>query len=82
MAVTVVLTLSQEHKCVLDSFRQLQFDDGIDVTYLPVLKNGLLDLEVLKSEIRPDTSLISVMFVNNEIGVQQPIKEIGDYPCS
>lgn len=61
---------------MLDSCRYLQ-QQGFDVTYLPVKSNGLLDLNVLSSAIRPETAMISVMFVNNEIGVIQPIKEIG-----
>lgn len=66
----------QEHKCVLDSCRKLQ-EEGFDVTYLPVQRNGVISLEELENAIRPDTSLISVMVVNNETGVIQPIKEIG-----
>lgn len=73
-----VITVQTEHKCVLDSTRQLQLDEGFDATFLPVMKNGLIDLNVLRKEIRPDTALISVMMVNNEIGVQQPIKQIGE----
>lgn len=71
-----VITVQTEHKCVLDSCRQLQ-QEGFDVTYLPVQPNGLIDLAALEAAIRPDTALVSVMFVNNEIGVIQPIKEIG-----
>ncbi|XP_070703327.1 cysteine desulfurase [Pempheris klunzingeri] len=71
-----VITTQTEHKCVLDSCRVLEAE-GFDITYLPVQKNGLLDLEMLEASIRPDTSLLSVMTVNNEIGVKQPIKEIG-----
>ncbi|XP_068172390.1 cysteine desulfurase [Antennarius striatus] len=71
-----VITTQTEHKCVLDSCRVLEAE-GFSVSYLPVQKNGLLDLEVLEAAIRPDTSLVSVMTVNNEIGVRQPIKEIG-----
>lgn len=66
----------QEHKCVLDSCRKLQ-EEGFDVTYLGVKQNGVLDLQELEAAIRPDTSLVSVMSVNNETGVIQPIKEIG-----
>jgi len=66
----------QEHKCVLDSCRKLQ-EEGFDVTYLGVQQNGVLDLQELEAAIRPDTSLVSVMSVNNETGVIQPIKEIG-----
>ncbi|KAF5829919.1 pyridoxal phosphate-dependent transferase [Dunaliella salina] len=72
-----IITTQTEHKCVLDSCRWLQ-QRGFDVTYLPVQKDGLVDLDLLKSAIRPDTALVSVMTVNNEIGVIQPIKEIGD----
>ncbi|KAK9458381.1 pyridoxal phosphate-dependent transferase, partial [Dipodascopsis uninucleata] len=71
-----VITSQTEHKCVLDSCRHLQ-DEGFDVTYLPVQSNGLIDLEQLEAEIRPDTALVSIMTVNNEIGVIQPIDEIG-----
>ena len=71
-----VITLVTEHKCVLDSCRQLE-QEGFDVTYLPVQKNGLLDLDVLKSAITDKTVLVSVMAVNNEIGVIQPLAEIG-----
>lgn len=51
--------------------------EGFQVTYLPVGKNGLIDLKELEKSIRPDTSIVSIMYVNNEIGVIQPIKEIG-----
>ncbi|XP_078508348.1 cysteine desulfurase isoform X1 [Lissotriton helveticus] len=71
-----IITTQTEHKCVLDSCRSLQAE-GFNITYLPVKKNGLLDLNELEKSIRPDTSLVSVMAVNNEIGVKQPIKEIG-----
>ncbi|RUO96876.1 pyridoxal phosphate-dependent transferase, partial [Jimgerdemannia flammicorona] len=71
-----IITTQIEHKCVLDSCRALQ-EEGFDVTYLPVQPNGLLDLHVLREAIRPDTALVSVMTVNNEIGVIQPIEEIG-----
>lgn len=71
-----VITTQTEHKCVLDSCRVLE-SEGFDVTYLPVKTNGLIDLQQLEESIRPDTSLVSIMSVNNEIGVVQPIKEIG-----
>ncbi|KAL2008198.1 hypothetical protein VTN00DRAFT_8180 [Thermoascus crustaceus] len=71
-----IITTQTEHKCVLDSCRHLQ-DEGFEVTYLPVQNNGLIRLEDLEAAIRPDTALVSVMTVNNEIGVIQPIKEIG-----
>ncbi|PSC70570.1 cysteine desulfurase [Micractinium conductrix] len=71
-----VITTQTDHKCVLDSCRYLQ-QRGFDVTYLPVEKNGLINLEQLAEAIRPDTSMVSVMAVNNEIGVVQPLAEIG-----
>jgi len=71
-----VITTQTEHKCVMDSGRALR-QEGFDVTFLPVQKNGLIDLAALEAAIRPDTSLVSVMAVNNEIGVIQPIDEIG-----
>jgi cysteine desulfurase len=71
-----VVTTQTEHKCVLDSCRILE-SEGIDVTYLPVLPSGLIDLEQFEACLRPDTSLVSVMLVNNEIGVIQPVEEIG-----
>jgi cysteine desulfurase len=61
---------------VLDTCRHLQ-EKGFEVTYLPVQSNGLLDLNVLKENIRKDTLVVSAMFVNNEIGVIHPMKEIG-----
>lgn len=71
-----VITTVTEHKCVLDSCRALQ-REGFDITYLPVGQDGLVSVEALASAIRPETSLVSVMHVNNEIGVVQPIAEIG-----
>jgi cysteine desulfurase len=71
-----IITSQTEHKCVLDSCRHLQ-DDGFDITYLPVQSNGLIDMEEFKAAIRPDTALVSIMAVNNEIGVIQPLHEIG-----
>ncbi|MCC5826406.1 MULTISPECIES: IscS subfamily cysteine desulfurase [Alkalimonas] len=72
-----LITLKTEHKAVLDTMRALE-REGYEVTYLDVAANGLIDLEVLKAAIRPDTVLISVMFVNNEIGVIQDIPAIGE----
>ncbi|XP_037708589.1 cysteine desulfurase, mitochondrial [Drosophila subpulchrella] len=71
-----VITTQTEHKCVLDSCRALE-NEGFKVTYLPVLANGLIDLQELEKTITPETSLVSIMTVNNEIGVRQPIDEIG-----
>lgn len=71
-----LITVLTEHKCVLDSARHLE-QEGFEVTYLPVMPDGLVDLEVLTAAIRPDTGLVSVMTVNNEIGVIQPIAAIG-----
>ncbi|MFT3758352.1 MAG: IscS subfamily cysteine desulfurase [Thauera sp.] len=72
-----VITVKTEHKAVLDTVRELE-REGFEATYLDVQENGLIDLEVLKAVIRPDTILVSVMFVNNEVGVVQPIAEIGE----
>ena len=72
-----IITVKTEHKAVLDTCRELE-RQGFEVTYLDVKDNGLIDLEVFKSALRPDTILVSVMFVNNEIGVIQPIAEIGE----
>lgn len=72
-----LITLKTEHKAVLDTMRELE-RQGFEVTYLDVQDNGLLDLDVFKAALRPDTILVSVMFVNNEIGVIQPIAEIGE----
>lgn len=70
-----IITTTIEHKCILDSCRNLE-DQGYDVTYLPVQTNGIVDLEVLEKAIRPDTLACSIIHVNNEIGVMQPIDEI------
>ena len=71
-----LITVKTEHKAILDSMRHLE-TEGFEVTYLDVEENGLLDLGKLKAAIRPDTILISVMAVNNEIGVVQDLVEIG-----
>ena len=70
-----LITVKTEHKAVLDTMRELE-RQGFEVTYLDVQENGLIDMDVLKAAIRPDTILISVMFVNNEIGVVQDIPAI------
>lgn len=71
-----IITVQTEHKCVLDSCRHLE-QEGFAVTYLGVQPNGLIDLEELKAAITDQTALVSVMGVNNEIGVIQPLAEIG-----
>ncbi len=71
-----IITCQTEHKCVLDSCRHLQ-EEGFEVTYLPVENNGLVSMEALEKAIRPETCLVSIMTVNNEIGVVQPIADIG-----
>ncbi len=71
-----LITLRTEHKAVLDTMRELE-RQGFEVTYLDVQDDGLVDLDALKAAIRPDTILISVLFVNNEIGVIQDIPAIG-----
>jgi cysteine desulfurase len=71
-----IITCVTEHKCVLDSCRSLE-SEGYEVTYLPVNTSGLIDIELLKESIKPETALVSIMGVNNEIGVVQPLKEIG-----
>ncbi len=72
-----IITMKTEHKAVLDTCRQLE-REGFEVTYLDPQENGLLDLEVLKAAITDQTILISVMHVNNEIGVIQDIEAIGE----
>ncbi|AAU27825.1 TPA: IscS subfamily cysteine desulfurase [Legionella pneumophila] len=72
-----LVTMSTEHKAVLDSFHQLE-KEGFQVTYLNPESDGLLDLEKLESALRLDTILVSVMHVNNEIGVIQDIASIGE----
>ncbi|WP_048440810.1 IscS subfamily cysteine desulfurase [Caenimonas sp. SL110] len=71
-----LITVKTEHKAVLDTMRELE-RQGFEVTYLDVKEDGMLDFDVLKAAMRPDTILLSVMFVNNEIGVIQDIAAIG-----
>jgi cysteine desulfurase len=71
-----LITVKTEHKAVLDTMRELE-RQGFEVTYLDVLENGLLDFEVFKAALRPDTILASVMYVNNEIGVIQDVEALG-----
>lgn len=72
-----LITVKTEHKAVLDTMRELE-RQGFEVTYLDVQENGLVDLEVFKAALRDDTILVSVMWVNNEIGVVQDIPAIGE----
>ena len=65
-----------EHHAVLHTLRRLE-KEGFEVTYLPVHENGMVRLDELEAAIRPDTCLVTIMFVNNEIGTVQPIREIG-----
>lgn len=70
-----IITVSTEHKAVLDTCKDLE-RKGFEITYLPVQTNGLIDLDELTQAFKPETILVSVMHVNNETGVIQPIKEI------
>ena len=72
-----LVTVKTEHKATLDTMRELE-REGFEVTYLDVLDNGLLDLDAFKAALRPDTIVVSVMFVNNEIGVIQDIAAVGE----
>jgi cysteine desulfurase len=71
-----IITQVTEHKAVLDTCKRLE-KEGVRVTYLPVQQNGLIDLDQLRGAITDKTILISIMYANNEIGVVQPVKEIG-----
>jgi len=71
-----LITLKTEHKAVLDTLRELE-RTGFDVTYLDPRDDGLLDMDAFKAALRPDTSVVSIMFVNNEIGVIQDVRAIG-----
>ena len=72
-----LVTVKTEHKATLDTMRELE-REGFEVTYLDVRPDGLLDLDAFKAALRPDTILVSVMYVNNEIGVIQDIPAIGE----
>ncbi len=72
-----IITSKIEHSTVLNTFEQLK-KEGYEVSYIGVDENGIVDIEELKRELREDTALVSIMFVNNETGVIQPIKEIGE----
>jgi cysteine desulfurase len=71
-----IITTQIEHKAVLQTCRYLE-EKGVEITYLPVNKDGSIDLELLEKSIKPNTKLISVMSVNNEIGVINPLEKIG-----
>ncbi|MCY1203154.1 Cysteine desulfurase IscS [compost metagenome] len=72
-----IITVKTEHKAVLDTCRELE-RQGFEVTYLDVKDNGLIDLDTFKAALRPDTVLVSVMMVNNEIGVIQDVETLGE----
>lgn len=72
-----IITSQTEHKCVLETCRYLE-DKGVKITYLPVEKDGSINLDKLKKAITPNTKLISIMAVNNEIGVISPLEKIGN----
>src|SRR5271154_4854085 len=71
-----IITQGTEHKAVLDACKRLE-KSGFDITYLPVAQDGLINLDDLRRAITPKTILISIMHANNEIGVIQPVEEIG-----
>lgn len=72
-----IITTQTEHKCVLDSCRAME-NEGFRVTYLPVQNNGIINLNELEAALTRDTAIVSIMTVNNEIGVRQPVQEIGE----
>lgn len=72
-----IVTMKTEHKAVLDTCRQLE-REGFEVTYLDPKDDGLVDIEIFKAALRDDTTVVSVMHVNNEIGVIQDIKAMGE----
>lgn len=71
-----LITSSIEHKAVLETFKFLEMEEGFEVTYLPVGKDGIVDMDAYRNALRDDTILVSVMLANNEIGTIQPVKEI------
>ena len=73
-----IITTQFEHSCVLETFKKLEEQGRVEASYVPVGKNGLVKVSSIKKEIRENTILVSVMYVNNEIGTIQPIKEIGE----
>ena len=72
-----IVTVKTEHKCILDTCRHLE-QKGFKITYLPVQTNGIIDLELLEKTVTEETLIVSIMAVNNEIGVIQPLKRIGE----
>lgn len=73
-----ILTVKTEHKCVIETCKYLQIKDNFNVTFLDVENNGIIDLNKLRESITEKTIMVSVMGVNNEIGVIQPLKQIGE----
>lgn len=71
-----IITSAIEHKAVLETFKFLEHEEGFEVTYLPVDKYGVIDMDYFKKSLRDDTTFISVMLANNEIGTIEPVKEI------
>ncbi|HBA63949.1 MAG TPA: cysteine desulfurase NifS, partial [Lachnospiraceae bacterium] len=71
-----IITTSVEHPAILNTMRYLEEEEGFRITYLPVGKDGRVWLEALKKALCPETILVSVMFVNNEVGARQPVEEI------
>ncbi len=72
-----IITSEIEHKAVIETCEDLE-KDGVTISYIPVGRDGIVNLDDLKSEITPETDLVSVMYVNNEVGIIQPIKKIGN----
>ena len=73
-----VITSQIEHKCVLDSCRVLKDQENFEIQFIKPESNGKINLDELENMIRPDTSLVSIMAVNNEIGVTQELTKIGE----